>query len=112
MGFLVDKPPTEVVGERMLVDGLGVETARDALGGFVTRSEPFGEVNVKGCFVVGDAGTSLKQVTVAVSHGMLGAVGVSMQIRAAEAAKAVVHHRQGAAEKGVVKEQDRKERMI
>jgi hypothetical protein len=112
MGFLADKPPTEVVGERMLVDGLGVEIARDALGSFFKRSEPFGETNVKGCFIIGDAGTSLKQIAVAVSHGMLGAVGVSMQICAAEAEKALVHLRQGTAEKGVVKAQDRKERMI
>ena len=92
----------------MLFDGLGIEIARDALGSFVKRREPFSEINVKGCFVVGIAGTSLKQVTVAVSHGMLGAVGLSMQICATEAEKAQVHLRQGAAENGVVKEQDRR----
>ncbi|KAL2046710.1 hypothetical protein ABVK25_011624 [Lepraria finkii] len=100
MGFLQDKPPTEAVGERMLVDGLEVEIAKDALGSFIKRSEPFGETNVKGCFVVGDAGTSLKQVTVAVSQGILGAAGVSMQLCAAEAERALASVKQIEAEGG------------
>ena len=107
MGFLQDKPPTEAVGERMLVDGLEVEIAKDALGSFIKRSEPFGETNVKGCFVVGDAGTSLKQVTVAVSQGILGAVGVSMQVCAAEAERALASVKQIEAEEVDVEKGDR-----
>ena len=80
MGFLADKPPTVPVGEKMLVEGLGVEIASDPLGSFVKRTEPFGETSVKGCFAPGDMGTNWKQVTAAMMQGVTAAVGVSMQL--------------------------------
>ena len=87
VGFLADKPQTVPVGEKMLVEGLGVEIGTDPLGSFVKRvGEPFGETSVKGCFTAGDLGTNMKQVTTAMLHGTLASVGVSTQL-CAEAAE-------------------------
>ena len=90
MGFLVDKPPIESVGQQMLVDGLGVEVVPTMFGTCLKRNEPFGETNVKGCFVAGDAGTPLTQVTSAVAHGVAVAGGVSAQLCAEEGERALV----------------------
>ena len=75
-GFLVDKPPTEPVGQRMLVEGLGAEIIPSIFGHCVQRNEPFGETNVKGCFVAGDAGTPMVQFTIAVAQGVMAAGGI------------------------------------
>ena len=80
LGFLVDKPPTVPVGEKMLVEGLGVEVGTDLFGSFIKRGEPFGETNVKGCFAAGDVGTSMKQVTTAMLHGGFAGAGISLQL--------------------------------
>ena len=90
LGFLFDKPPTVPVGQEMLVDGLGVEIGTDPFGSFVKRvGEPFGETNVKGCFVAGDLGTSMKQVTTAMLQGSFATGGLSMQL-CAEAGELVL----------------------
>ena len=89
VGFLVDKPPTEPVGAKMLVDGLGIEISSDWMGSFIKRSEPFGETSCKGCFVAGDAGTSMKQITTAVSQGVGVAGGISMRLCAEEGEQAL-----------------------
>ena len=87
MGFLTDKPPTVPVGQKMLVEGLGVEVVSDPLGSFIKRvAEPFGETSVKGCFAPGDMGTNMKQVTTAMLHGAMASGGISMQL-CAEAAE-------------------------
>ena len=80
VGFLVDKPPTEVVGRNMIVEGLGVEVISDWSGTNLKRNEPFGESNVSGVFVVGDAGTALKQVTSAATTGVMAAGAISHQL--------------------------------
>ena len=80
VGFLVDKPPTEVVGRNMIVEGLGVEVVSDWSGTNLKRNEPFGESNVRGVFVAGDAGTALKQVTGAATTGVMAAGGLSHQL--------------------------------
>ena len=93
LGFLADKPPTVPVGEDMVVEGLGVEVAKDALGSFIKRSEPSGETSVPGCFVAGDAGAPLKQVTIAISDGVKAAGGVQGQLCAEEAEKVLAEFR-------------------
>ncbi|KAL9101635.1 MAG: hypothetical protein Q9163_003133 [Psora crenata] len=85
LGFLLDKPSTVPVGEEMLVEGLGVEIASDPLGRNIKKNEPFGETSVKGCFVAGDAGSSLKHVTMAVTQGVGAAGGTQAQLCAEEA---------------------------
>ena len=89
LGFLVDKPPTNPVGEEMLVDGLGVEIVPSMFGTCLKRNEPFGETNVKGCFVAGDAGSPMTHVTVAVAQGVAAAGGVSGQLCAEEGERAL-----------------------
>lgn len=89
MGFLVDKPPTEPVGQQMMVDGLGVEIIPTMFGTCLKRNEPFGETSVKGCFVAGDAGTPMTQVTIAVAQGVGAAGGASAQLCAEEGVKAL-----------------------
>ena len=89
VAFIADKPPTVTVGEKMLVDGLGVEISNDPLGSYITRHEPFGSTSVKGCFVAGDAGMSLKQVTMAVAHGVGAAAGAMRDLCTEEGEKAL-----------------------
>lgn len=89
MGFLVDKPPMEPVGHKMIVDGLGLETVSHMFGSCLKRNEPFGETSVKGCFVAGDAGSPMTHVTVAVAQGVAVAGGVSAQLCAEEGERAL-----------------------
>lgn len=80
LGFLGHQPPTEVVAPD-LIEGLGVKILRDGRNGtLVKRNEPFGETNVKGVFVAGDAGTALKQFTTATMHGTFAGAGVAFQL--------------------------------
>lgn len=88
-GFLVDKPPTQPVGQQMMVDGLGVEIVPTMFGSCLKRNDPFGETSVKGCFVAGDAGTPMTQVTIAVAQGVGAAGGVSAQLCAEEGERAL-----------------------
>ncbi|KAI6891941.1 hypothetical protein KC318_g13420 [Hortaea werneckii] len=85
IGFLLDKPPTELNAVHIVKD-LGLEIQRDAAFGdeMLRRDEPFGESNVKGVFVAGDAGTPFKQVTTAMFHGTMAGIGVNMQLIAEE----------------------------
>ena len=89
MGFLVDKPPMEPVGHKMIVDGLGLEIVSHMFGSCLKRNEPFGETSVKGCFVAGDAGSPMTHVTVAVAQGVAVAGGVSAQLCAEEGERAL-----------------------
>ena len=93
MGFMVDKPPTVPVGEKMLVEGLGVELGKDMLGSFIKRTEPFGATNVTGCLVAGDAGSNMKHVTVSVAQGAAAAAGAQMQLATEEAERALAAYR-------------------
>lgn len=80
VGFLLDKPRTDLVGRRM-IKRLGVEYAKDVVQGrVIRRTEPFGETNVYGVFVIGDAGTQVKHVTNAAYTGIAAAGGISMQL--------------------------------
>ena len=106
MGFLVDKPPMEVVGQQMLVTGLGVEVVPTMFGSCLKRNEPFGETNIKGCFVAGDAGTPMTQVTVAVAQGVFAAGGISAQLCAEEGEKALAKVRHVSIEEVKVSEED------
>ncbi|KAI7162352.1 hypothetical protein KC343_g13108 [Hortaea werneckii] len=85
IGFLLDKPSTELNAAHIARD-LGLEIQRDATFGdeMLRRDEPFGESNIKGVFVAGDAGTPFKQVTTAMFHGTMAGVGVNMQLVAEE----------------------------
>ncbi|KAI6790451.1 hypothetical protein KC360_g5910 [Hortaea werneckii] len=85
IGFLLDKPPTEL-NAAQIARSLGLEIQRDATFGdeMLRRDEPFGESDVKGVFVAGDAGTPFKQVTTAMFHGTMAGVGVNMQLIAEE----------------------------
>ncbi len=67
MGFLIHHPPT-VNRAQDLFDQMGLEIAVGQ-GGHVTSKPPFGETNVRGCFVAGDTSTQLKIVSVAAASG-------------------------------------------
>ena len=41
----------EAVGEEMLVNRLGVDTANDAMGCFIEQSQPFGGITIECCLV-------------------------------------------------------------
>ena len=83
-GFLLDKPPTEPVGLEMVVGGLGVETTENMFGTDLKSNEPFGESNVKGVFVAGDAGSAKKAVPMAYGSGCLAGAGVASQLSTEE----------------------------
>lgn len=106
MGFLVDKPPTHPVGQQMMVDGLGVEIVPTMFGSCLKRNEPFGETSVKGCFVAGDAGTPMTQVTIAVAQGVGAAGGVSAQLCAEEGERALARVKRVPPEEIEVTEKD------
>ena len=106
VGFLVDKPPVNPVGEKMMVDGLGVEIVPSMFGTCLKRNEPFGETNVRGCFVAGDAGSPMTHVTVAVAQGVAVAGGVSAQLCAEEGEKALARVKDMAIDKVNVAEED------
>lgn len=76
----MDKPRTEVVGRDKIVEELGVEVIHDATSTNLQRSDPFGESNIKGVFVAGDAGAVLKQVAPATIIGVAVAVGISFRL--------------------------------
>ena len=80
VGFLQHSPPTEVVGANLARD-LGVEVLDDGRGGTqLKRNEPFGETNINGVFAAGDAGTLLKQVTIAMQQGTGAGAAIAMQL--------------------------------
>ena len=106
MGFLVDKPPISPVGQEMLVDGLEVEIIPTMFGSCLKRNEPFGETSVKGCFVAGDAGTPMTQVTIAVSQGVMAAAGISAQLCAEAGEKALASVKQVAVDEVEIAEED------
>ena len=111
MGFLVDKPPMEPVGQQMMVDGLGVEVVPTMFGCCLKRNEPFGETSVKGCFVAGDAGTPMTQVTIAVAQGVAVAGGVSAQLCAEEGERALARVKRVGIDKIEVSEKDTTQRV-
>jgi gliotoxin/aspirochlorine biosynthesis thioredoxin reductase len=79
-GFIQHSPLTEVVA-RNLAEELGVEVQPDGRGGTqLKRNEPFGETNVQGVFTAGDAGTWMKQFTMAMAHGTSAGAGVCFQL--------------------------------
>lgn len=88
-GFLLAKPPTQPVGENMIVDNLGVEVVKNMFGTDFKRNEVFGESNVKGVFVAGDAGTMMKAVTVACASGCLVGGAISSQLCTEEGEEAM-----------------------
>lgn len=94
VGFLVDKPLTEFVGRDMIVEGLGVEVIHDSTGTNLKRSDPFGESNVKGVFVAGDAGAVLKHVTLATTTGVAAAGGISFQLCSEEGERILANVKQ------------------
>ena len=91
VGFLLDKPRTDLVGRRM-IKSFGVEYSKDvAQGRVVKRTEPFGETNVHGVFVVGDAGVQVKHVTNAAYTGIAAAGGISMQLATEEGERSLAN---------------------
>ncbi|KAF6220367.1 hypothetical protein HO133_003499 [Letharia lupina] len=70
--------------KKVMVDGLGMEIIRTMFGSYFKMNEPFGETSVKSCFVAGDTGTPMTQITIAVAHGVAVADGVSAQLCAEE----------------------------
>ena len=80
VGFLQHTPPTAVTAPN-LAKSLGVDILPDGRGGtLLKRNEPFGETNVHGVFTGGDAGTFLKQFTMAMAHGGTAGAGVAFQL--------------------------------
>lgn len=71
MGFLIHKPRNSPVGEDLIRD-LGVEIEETPFGTCVKKTEPFCETNVKGVFVVGDAGVGMTFFSVAMGSGESG----------------------------------------
>lgn len=71
IGFLVHQRPTEVVAPNLARD-LGVDIVPEGRRGtLLKRTEPFGESNVPGVFVAGDAGVFMKQFTLAMAQGVV-----------------------------------------
>lgn len=80
LGFLVHRPDVEIVCPEIARE-LGVEIIADAMGGqALKRNEPFGETNVKGVLVAGDASIMMKQVTAAMFQGGAAGAGVHFLI--------------------------------
>lgn len=80
IGFLVHQPPTEVAAPH-IAKNLGVDVLPDGREGtLLKRNEPFGESNVPGVFVAGDAGVIMKQFTVAMTQGVAAGAGVCFQL--------------------------------
>lgn len=76
VGFLAHRPSTELNAQHIISD-LGMETVPDGAGGrILKRNEPFGESNIGGVFVAGDAGIMMKSVPQAISQGQLAGAGV------------------------------------
>ena len=90
-GFLLDKPPTEPVGQEMIVDGLGVALVENMFGTDLKRNDISGESNVKGVFVAGDAGTAMKAVMFACASGNLAGGAISSQLCTEEGEEALAH---------------------
>ena len=88
-GFLLSKPPTQPVGENMIVDNLGLEVVKTMFGSDFKRNEVSGESNVKGVFVAGDAGTTMKAVPLACASGCLVGGAISSQLCAEEGEEAM-----------------------
>lgn len=76
MGFLFQQTATELNG-RHLINQLGAEIVDTPMGPYVKRNEPLGTTNVEGVFVVGDAGTMVKQVTAAMFNGVAASAGIA-----------------------------------
>lgn len=88
-GFLAHKPVTRP-NARHIAEGLGVEIVSDGWGGeMLKRSEPFGESNVKGVLVAGDAGAVIKAFVHAMGQGVNAGVGIANSLIGAEQARAV-----------------------
>jgi gliotoxin/aspirochlorine biosynthesis thioredoxin reductase len=88
VGFLVHKPRTVLVSSA-LIEALGVEVVKESSGTVAKKNKPFNESNVRGVFIAGDAGTSVKQVTIAMAAGTLAAMGVTFQLGAEEGDRAL-----------------------
>lgn len=87
VGFLAHKPITRP-NARHLAEGLGVAIVSDGMGGeMLQRSEPFGESNVKGVLVAGDAGGMIKAFVHSMAQGTFAGVGVANTLLGEE------HHR-------------------
>jgi thioredoxin reductase len=74
--FLVYHPRT-AVNVNMATD-LGLELSPS--GGEIKTSPPFNETNVPGCFAVGDAGSPMKALVLALGNGSLAGPGVVQQL--------------------------------
>ena len=80
IGFLQHTPPTHVVAPNLAED-LGVEKLPDGRGGTLLKtSQPFGETNLEGVFVTGDAGVVMKHFANAMALGVAAGAGVSFQL--------------------------------
>jgi thioredoxin reductase len=76
-GFLVHKPVGELNGN--WVGQLGLETTEQ---GQIKTKFPFNETSVPGVFAVGDCGTMMQAVTIAISAGGMAAAGIVAQLEA------------------------------
>lgn len=77
VGFLSHKPITRP-SARHIAEELGVDIVSDGFGGeILQRSEPFGESNVQGVFVAGDAGVMIKAFAQAMTQGLAAGVAVA-----------------------------------
>ena len=90
VAFLANKPLTEPAS-KALVAQLGLETrTMPGFGEDILRNEPFGETSLRGCFVAGDAGTPMKQVTNAMNSGGGAGAGIHNQLCTEEGERALL----------------------
>ena len=76
-GFLVHKPVGKLNGS--WVEQLGLETTEQ---GQIKTNFPFNETSVPGVFAVGDCGTMMQAITVAINMGGMAAAGLAAQLEA------------------------------
>lgn len=80
VGYLAHKPITRP-NARQVAEALGVEILPDGMGGeMLKRSEPFGESNVGGVFVAGDAGNFIKSFVHSMGQGVSAGIGVASRL--------------------------------
>lgn len=78
MGFVVHKPWTQPSNlTQSIIEQLGLTTASSPIGTYIATNPPFGQTAVPGVFAVGDVGTPIAHLTMAMSGGAAGAAGVS-----------------------------------
>ncbi|KAK5157638.1 hypothetical protein LTR04_005378 [Oleoguttula sp. CCFEE 6159] len=108
--FLVHKPPTGVVAADLVIElGVDIIEGPDSL---VKRNDPFGETNVKGVFVAGDAGTLLKQIMGHMAQGATADAVIHIQLCQQEIERVMANLKSMEVEDVKVKEMEKEPEVL